>query len=56
MVTHLKEFFRIYIDSFYEKTQMFADRALSRESKHLNKLLYDNTSGLRLIFEKSKNE
>ena len=35
---------------------MFDHRAATRESKHLNKLLYDNTSGLRLIFEKSKND
>ena len=52
----LLEFFRIYIDPLHENSAMYVHREWIRESKYLNKLIYDNTSGLRLIFEKSKDD
>ena len=35
---------------------MFTDRLTIRESKHLNKLLYDNSAGLKYIYEIYKND
>ena len=51
---HLVDFFSIYIDPYFEASKIFIHRKEIRDSKHLNKLLYDNSSGLRLIYEKSK--
>lgn len=48
---NLDEFFRIYISPYYEESTMFTHREEIRNSKHLNKLLYDNTTGLRLLYE-----
>ena len=34
---------------------MLKHREVIRDSKHLNKLLFDNLHGLKFIFEKGKN-
>ena len=50
----LDEFFDIYVDPFYEASPIVSHRKMIRDSPHLNKLLFDNIHGLRLIFEKNK--
>ena len=45
----LNEFFSIYIIPFFEGVTIEKHRKIIRESKHLNKLLYDNTTGLYLF-------
>jgi hypothetical protein len=39
---------------FYNKVPVWSHREIIRGSRHLNKLLYDNIHGLRLIYEKQK--
>ena len=51
---HLDEFFEIYVDPFYEASPIVSHRKIIRDSPYLNKLLFDNIPGLRLIFEKNK--
>jgi len=53
---HLDEFLRIYVSPLYDETTMYDHRTLIRGNKFLNKLLHDNNSGLRSIYERSKND
>jgi len=54
MSDHITEFFKIYVEHAYEESTMFKHRIQIRGNQHLNKLLYDNTNGLRHIFERYK--
>ena len=54
---HLPDFFETFMNtSMVTDSPWKTDRMIIRESKHLNKLLYDNTPGLRCIFENNKDE
>ena len=50
----MDEFFDIYITPYVEYAPIKKHRDMIRDNKHLNKLLYDNIHGLRLIYEKQK--
>ena len=53
---YLDEFFMMYISPYYNESTLFTHRKQIRDSKYLNKLLYDNMEGLQLIYELYKNE
>ena len=52
----LNEFIHIYLHHFYGTSVILEHRAASRESKHLNQLLYDNERPLELVFDKIKGQ
>ena len=54
MADHICEFFKIFVEPYWEESKMFAYRMQIRGNQHLNKLLFDNTNGLRSIFERYK--
>ena len=51
---HLQEVIDIYIKPIHAASSMLEKRALIRESKHLNKLLYDNLHALKHMFKVAK--
>ena len=54
MADHITEFFKIFVEPAFEDSTMFKHRLQIRGNQFLNKLLHDNTNGLRHIFERYK--
>ena len=50
----IQEFIGLYLQPFVETSRMLEQRRLIRESKYLNKLLYDNLHALKYIFKRAK--
>ena len=53
---HIQEFYDIYVKPYTTDSDLYEDRLKIRESPFLNKLLFDNNSGLRLIYERYKSK
>jgi len=54
MAEHITEFFKIFVEPAFDDSTMFKHRIQIRGNQFLNKLLHDNTNGLRHIFERYK--
>ena len=51
---HITEFFKIYAEQMWDESTMFKHRIQIRGNQHLNKLLHDNSSGIRSVYERYK--
>ena len=51
---HMEEFIKIYLKPYYDNSSMLQQRYQIRDSKHLNKLLFDNMHAIKFIFAKSR--
>ena len=47
---HLEEFFEIYVETKFQKSQIIPLRKIIRASGPLNQLLHDNTAGLKMLY------
>ena len=50
----LREFISVFIRPFYDDSALVEHRRTIRDSKHLNKLLYDNLRALEVLYERVK--